>query len=141
MHIVSKMLAWLHIATLVFHLSCKPCEKSDTKDAKLTLDQSQNLDAEPKAKLLRLTKGKNFVALKAFFFYDYENQKSVFLVFTEKPPENFFSLFCTDSAFKTIDAQMFFLFGIFENVLTKIIPDLWLLDLFCPVKQNFHTPP
>ena len=103
----------------------------DTKDAKLTLDQSQNLDAEPKAKLLRLTKGKNFVALKAFFFYDYEkNQKSVFLVFTEKPPEKFSSWFCTDSALKTIDAQMFFLFGIFENVLTKIIPDLWLLDLF-----------
>ena len=24
---------------------------------------------------------------------------------------------------------------------SKIIPDLWLLDLFCPIKINFHTPP
>ena len=62
----------------------------DTKDAKLTLDQSQNLDAEPKAKLLRLTKGKNFVALKAFFFYDYENQKKRFFGFYGKTPRKIF---------------------------------------------------
>ena len=25
--------------------------------------------------------------------------------------------------------------------LLKIIPDLWLLDLFCPIKKKFQTPP
>ena len=24
---------------------------------------------------------------------------------------------------------------------SKIMPDLWLVDLFCPIKKNFHTPP
>ena len=24
---------------------------------------------------------------------------------------------------------------------SKIIPDLWLVDLFWPIKKNFHTPP
>lgn len=24
---------------------------------------------------------------------------------------------------------------------SKIMPDLWLLDLFCPIKKNVHTPP
>ena len=23
----------------------------------------------------------------------------------------------------------------------EIMPDLWLVDLFCPIKINFHTPP
>ena len=29
----------------------------------------------------------------------------------------------------------------FWNWTSKIIPELWLLDLFCPIKKNFHTPP
>ena len=29
----------------------------------------------------------------------------------------------------------------FWNWTSKIIPDLWLLDLFCPIKTNFYTPP
>ena len=24
---------------------------------------------------------------------------------------------------------------------SKIMPDLWLVDLFCPIKKKFHTPP
>ena len=24
---------------------------------------------------------------------------------------------------------------------SKIMPDLWLVDLFCPIKKYFHTPP
>ena len=24
---------------------------------------------------------------------------------------------------------------------SKTIPDLWLIDLFCPIIKNFHTPP
>ena len=29
----------------------------------------------------------------------------------------------------------------FWNLTSKIIPDLWLLDLFCPINTNFHTSP
>ena len=29
----------------------------------------------------------------------------------------------------------------FWNWTFKIIPDLWLLDLFCLIKKNVHTPP
>ena len=30
---------------------------------------------------------------------------------------------------------------IFQIWTFKIIPDLWLLDLFCPIKKKIHTPP
>ena len=44
--------------------------------------------------------------------------------------------------FQFFGGQPIFFFFIFFWIWTsKIIPDLWLLDLFCLIKNNFHTPP
>ena len=63
----------------------------------------------------------------------------------EKYEENLFNgfYFKTDSALKTIDAQMSFRSPLLRFWIwtSKIIPDLWLLDLSWPIAKYFCTPP